>query len=158
MAQRPAALRDAARERLKKDAAAEEVRNRLLRAQRSRKLAVDLQCQKIKLRQMHERKVMLAWFLAEQKRHLARRHWQATGLALYLRKVAALRELIRYYEKQRRKQLRSMEEFHREVKASMKKPHDNEAAECERLYKALRRLERHELRSGAGTAWPDSLA
>jgi hypothetical protein len=60
MAQRPAALRDAARERLKKDAAAEKVRNRLLRAQRSRKLAVDLQWQKIKLRQMHERKVMLA--------------------------------------------------------------------------------------------------
>ncbi|MGY3117120.1 hypothetical protein ACVWXQ_001055 [Bradyrhizobium sp. S3.14.4] len=145
MAQRAAALRDAAREHLKKDAAAEEARNRLLRAQRTRKLAVDLQWQKIKLRQMHERKVMLAWFIAEKKRHLARRHWQATGLALYLRKVAALRELIRYYEKQRRKQLRTTEEFHREVKTAMKRRHDNEAADCERLYAALRRLERHEL-------------
>lgn len=146
MAQRAAALRDAAREHLKKDAAAEEARNRLLRAQRTRKLAVDLQWQKIKLRQMHERKVMLAWFLAEKKRHLARRHWQATGLALYLRKVAALRELIRYYEKQRRRRLRTMEEFHREVKTAMKRRHDNEAAESERLYTALRRLEKHELR------------
>jgi relaxase-like protein len=146
MAQRAAALRDAARERLKKDLAAAEARNRLLRAQRLRKLAVDQQWQKVKLRQMHERKVMLAWMLAEKKRQLARRHWQAIGLALYLRKVAALRELIRYYEKQRRKQLRTLEEFHREVKAAMKRRHDNEAAECERRYSALSRLEKHELK------------
>lgn len=84
---------------------------------------------------MHERKVMLAWMLAEKKRQLARRHWQAMGLALYLRKVAALRELIRYYEKQRRKQLRTLEEFHREVKAAMKRRHDNEAA---RAWKGIR--------------------
>lgn len=135
MAQRAAALRDAARERLKRDAAAAEARNRLLRAQRLRKLAIDQQWQKIRLRQMHERKVMLAWMLAEKKRQLARRHWQAMGLALYLRKVAALRELIRYYEKQRRKQLRTLEEFHREVKAAMKRRHDNEAA---RAWKGIR--------------------
>jgi hypothetical protein len=95
---------------------------------------------------MHEQKVMLAWMLAEKKRQLARRHWQAMGLALYLRKVAALRELIRNYEKQRRKQLRILEEFHREVKAAMKRRHDKEAAECERRYSALRRLEKHELK------------
>lgn len=146
MAQRAAAVRDAASAWLKKDAAAKEARDRLLRAQRSRKLAIDLQWQKIKLRQMHERKVMLAWMLAEKKRQLARRHWRAIGLALYLRKIAALRTLISYYEKQRRKYLRTMEEFHREVQVAMKRRHDNEAAECERLYSAIRRLEKHELK------------
>lgn len=137
MTQRAAALRDAAREKRKKDGAADEAREKLLQAQRSRKLAVDLQWQKIMIRQMHERKVMLTWFLAEQKRQLGRRQWQATGLALYLKKVAALRAIISHFGKQRRKHLRTMAEFHRQVAGAMRRRHEHEAAECERFY-ALR--------------------
>lgn len=147
MLQRGAAVRDAAREKLKKDTATEVVRKALLAAQRARKLRLDLLWQTMKVRQMHERKVILAHIMAERQRKLARRKWQAAGLALYLRKLAVLRELLRYYEHQRRRQKRSMDEFHKVVETAMRRRHQNEAAELQRRYEALRRLDRLEQKS-----------
>lgn len=147
MLQRAAALRDAVREKLSKDIAAETARKNLFAAQRKRKLALDLLWQTMRVRQMHERKVLLAHFFAERKRLLARRKWRAIGLALYLKKIAVLRDLLRYYERQQKTYKRSMEEFHLEVKAAMRRRHDNEAAEFTRRYEALRRLDRLEHKS-----------
>jgi hypothetical protein len=147
MLQRAVAVQDAARERLKKDRAAEIFRNALLAAQRTRKLKLDLQWQAMKIRHMHERKVLLAHFMAERRRHLARRKWQAVGLALYLRKIAFLRELVRYQEARQSRFKRTIEEFHRQIDESVRKRHDNEATELRRRYDALRRLDRLEMKS-----------
>jgi hypothetical protein len=147
MLQRAAAAQDAARARVKKDAAAAAARNALLVAQRTRKLQLDLNWQAMKVRHMHERKVLLAHFMAERERHLARRKWQAIGLALYLKKIAFLRALLRHQEIRQVKYKRSMEELHRQLEISMKQRHANEAAELNRLYDALRRLHRLEVRS-----------
>ncbi|OPH82445.1 relaxase/mobilization nuclease domain-containing protein [Nitrobacter vulgaris] len=147
MLQRAAAMQDTARERLKKDTAAEAIRNSLLAAQRARKLQLDLNWQVMKVRHMHERKVLLAHFMAVRERHLARRKWQAVGLALYLKKIVFLRALVRHHEARQTKHKRSIEEFHRQLEDSMRRRHGNEAAELQRRYDALRRLDRLELRS-----------
>jgi hypothetical protein len=147
MLQRAAAVQDAAREGLKKDTAAEAIHNSLLAAQRTRKLQLDLNWQVMKVRHMHERKVLLAHFMAERQRHLARRKWQAVGLALYLKKIAFLRALLRHHEARQTKHKRSIEEFHRQLEESMRKRHGNEAAELQRRYDALRRLDRLEIKS-----------
>lgn len=147
MLQRAVAVQDAARERLKKDTAAELFRNSLLAAQRTRKLKLDLQWQAMKIRHMHERKVLLAHFMAERRRHLARRKWQAVGLALYLKKVAFLRALLQYQESRQMKHRRTIEQLHRQLEESVRRRHDHEAAELHRRYEALRRLDRLELKS-----------
>jgi hypothetical protein len=147
MLQRAAALQDAVREKAKKDVAADAHRAALYAAQRHRKLQLDLRWQQMKIRHMHERKVLLGYFMAENRRHLARRQWQAIGLALYLRKLAVLREIIRYYKNSQRKQELRMETFHREVKAALQLRHQHEAADLQRRYDALRRLDRHEARA-----------
>lgn len=147
MEQRVAAIRDAAREKLRKDAAADAARNSLLAAQRTRKLQLGLNWQAMKLRHMHERKILLAHLMAERRRQLARRKWQAAGLALYLKKIAFLRDLLRHHEARQAKFRRSIEEYHQQVEDSVRKRHDHEAAELERYYNALRRLERLELKA-----------
>ncbi len=147
MLQRAAAAQDIARERLKKDAAAEAGRNSLFAAQKARKLQLDLQWQTMKIRHMHERTVLLAHFMAERQRLLARRKWQAVGLALYLKKIAFLRELLRYQEVRQTKYRRSIEALHQQLDDSMKKRHDNEVAEVQRRYDALRRLDKLEIKS-----------
>lgn len=147
MLQRAAAVQDAAREGLKKDTAAEAIRNSLLAAQRTRKLQLDLNWQVMKVRHMHERKVLLAHFLAERQRHLARRKWQAVELALYLKRIVFLRALLRHHEARQTKYRRSIEELHRQLEDSMRRRHGNEAAEFQRRYDALRRLDRLEIKS-----------
>jgi hypothetical protein len=147
MLQRVAALQDAVREKAKKDVAADAHRAALYAAQRYRKRQLDLRWQQMKIRHMHERKVLLAYFMAENRRHLARRQWQAIGLALYLRKLAVLREIIRYYKDSQRKQELRMDAFHREVRAAIQLRHQHEAADLQRRYEALRRLDRHEARA-----------
>ncbi|MBB5052692.1 hypothetical protein HNQ36_002666 [Afipia massiliensis] len=147
MLQRAAAVQDAACERLSKDLAAEAARKKLLAAQRTRKLQLDLHWQAMKIRHMHERKVLLAHFMAERQRLLARRKWQAVGLAIYLKKIAFLRGLLRYQEIRQRKHRRTIEEYHQQLETSVRRRHGNETAEFQRRYEALRRLDRLEHKS-----------
>src|SRR5262249_18068349 len=142
MLQRAAALLDAAREQIKEDAAAEAARQTLLAAQRTRKQHLDLQWQTMKVRQMHERKVMIAHFMAERQRILARRQWEATGLALYIKKIVFLRQLMEHYEQKTKKAQRTMEEQQQEIRNAVRRRHENEAAELQRRYEAMARLDK----------------
>lgn len=144
MAQRAAAQRDAVRAQTKKQHEARAAHEQLKLVQKKRRAALDLLWQAMKTRQMHEWKVLLAHIKAEKERHIARRHWLATGLALYLKKIAVMRQLIEYYEKRR---MRSVEEQNRALEASMRRRHENEAAELRRRYAALSRLDRLEWRT-----------
>ena len=149
MLQRAAAQQDAARSHSKKkkdDTAAYE---RVLRVQKKRRADMDLLWQQMKIRHMHERKVLLAHIKAEKERRLARRHWLAMGLAPYLKKIAVLRQLIEYYEKRRK---RSMEAYYRALIEGLRRRHDNEAAELQRRYQAIERLERREAQTFSLTA------
>jgi len=144
MLQRAAARQDAQRTSEKKIAAAKAEGERLKGVQRSRRAALDLLWQKMKIRHAHERKVLLAHIKAEREHRIARRHFRAMGLALYLRKIAVIRQLIEYYLKRRKKK---MDEQHRVLTEALKRRHDNEAAELRRRYAALERLERREFTS-----------
>lgn len=141
MLQRAAAQQDAARVDQKKKAQAKAERERVQAVQRKRRAALDLLWQKMKIRQMHEWKVLLAHIKAEKERKIARRHWLAVGLAIYLKKIAFIRQLIEYYEKRKK---RSLEEQHQALMESVRHRHENEAAELRRRYDALTRLERRE--------------
>jgi hypothetical protein len=147
MLQRSAALQDAAREEIKRDAAAEAAQKTLIAAQRTRRQHVDLLWQTMKVRQMHERKVMIAYFMAQRQRILARRQWEAIGLAVYLKKIAFLRQLVEHYEQKTKRAQRSMEEQQQEIRNGMRRRHDNEAAELQRRYQAMVRLDKRELAS-----------
>lgn len=140
MAQRAQAQADAARAKARKRSGAAEALKQLKIGQDKRKAALDLLWQQMKIRHMHERKVMLAHIKAEEELRL-RRHWTQFGLALYLRKIAFIRQLLAYYEKKKR---RSLEEFHRQMMESLQRRHENEARELRRRYDALERLERSE--------------
>lgn len=142
MLQRAAAQQDAAREAVKKSAGTEDARKLLAAVQRKRRAALDLLWQQMRVRQWHERKVLLAHFKAERDYRIARRHFRAVGLALYLKKIALIRQLIEYFRKRRRKR---RDDYQRLLIASLKRRHDNEAAELRRRYAALERLERREL-------------
>ncbi|MCC6206452.1 MAG: relaxase/mobilization nuclease domain-containing protein, partial [Hyphomicrobiales bacterium] len=141
MLQRAAALEDVRRADAKKAAVAEGERERLTAVQRKRRAALDLLWQQMKIRHMHEWKVLLAHIQAEKEHKIARRHWLAVGLAIYLRKIAFIRQLLEYYEERRK---RTVEEQHRALMESVRLRHDNEAAELRRRYAALARLERRE--------------
>jgi hypothetical protein len=141
MLQRAAAQQDAVRDSAKKSAETDKVRERLVAIQRKRRATLDLLWQQMKIRQMHEWKVLLAHIKAEKEYRIARRHFRAVGLALYLRKIAVIRQLIEYYLKRRK---RRMEERHRLLMEGLRRRHDNEAAELRRRYCALERLERRE--------------
>ena len=141
MLRRAAAKAEVSRANERKEAEAKAERERVEALQRKRRLALDLLWQAMKIRQMHEWKVLLAHIKAEKEYRIARRHWRAVGLALCLKKIALIRRLIRYY-RQRRK-LR-MEAQHRALMESLRRRHENEAAELRRRYVALDRLERIE--------------
>jgi hypothetical protein len=90
---------------------------------------------------MHEWKVLLAHIKADKEYRIARRHFRTVGLALYLKKIAVIRQLIEYYLKRRK---RRMEERYRLLMEGLRRRHDNEAVELRRRYRALERLERRE--------------
>ena len=140
MAQRAQAQQDAARAGAKREAAAREAAEKLKTVQRKRRAALDLLWQKMKIRHMHEWKVLLAHIKGEEDRHL-RRHWSQIGLARYLHKIAVIRQLLAYYAERRK---RSLEEYHQQLKESLRRRHENEARELRRRYEALLRLERRE--------------
>lgn len=142
MLQRAVARQDARRASDKKRAAAEARHDRLKAAQVKRRAALDLLWQQMKIRQMHERKVLLAHIKAEKERKIARRHFRAVGLALYLKKIAIIQQLIEYYRKRRKKKMKAQ---HRALIEALRRRHDNEEAELRRRYAALDRLERCEL-------------
>lgn len=149
MLRRAAAVEDALRSHRKKTKRDEAARERLLEIQRNRRRTIDLLWQQMKIRHMHERKVLLAHIKAKEILRLARRHWLAAGLALYLRKIAVIRQLIEYYEKRKRL---AADEQNRLLMAALQRRHDNEAAELARRYKALGRLERREAQTLAPPA------
>lgn len=142
MLQRAAAQQDAGRAHAKKAAETDAARKRLKEIHRKRRLAVNLSWQRMKVRQWHEWKVMVAHIKAEADHRLWRRYWLAAGLAAYLKKIAVIRQLIEYYETRRK---RSMEEQHRLLLDSLRRRHENEEREKRRRYAALDRLERREL-------------
>ena len=144
MLQRDAARQDARRASESRRAVANAEHERLSAVQRKRRAALDLLWQKMKIRHMHERKVLLAHVKAEREHRIARRHFQVVGLALYLKKIAVIRQLIEYYLKRRKKK---MDEQHRVLIEALRRRHDNEAAELRRRYAALERLERREFTS-----------
>lgn len=141
MLQRAAAQQDASRAHAKNAAEADTARKRLTEIQRKRRLVVDLLWQRMKVRQWHEWKVMLAHIKAEADHRLWRRYWLAAGLAIYLKKIAVIRQLIEYYEKRRK---RTVEEQHRALLDGLRRRHENEEREKRRRYAALDRLERRE--------------
>jgi hypothetical protein len=130
-----------AREKRRKDAEAQSTWERLQKIQKARRAELDRRWQAMKIRQMHEWKVLLAHIRASEQKRLARRHWLAVGLALYLKKIAFLRQLIEYYDKRRK---RAAVQQYEELMQSVRRRHDNEAAELRRRYDALARLERRE--------------
>ncbi|MGH6922866.1 MAG: relaxase/mobilization nuclease domain-containing protein [Propylenella sp.] len=144
MVQRAAAQQDAKRTTEEKVAAARAERERLNAVQRKRRAVLDVLWQRMKIRHMHERKVLLAHIKAEREHRIARRHFRAIGLAIYLKKIAVIRQLIDYYLKRRKKK---MDEQHRVLIEALKRRHDNEVAELRRRYAALDRLERREFTS-----------
>jgi hypothetical protein len=104
----------------------------------------------MKIRQMHEWKVLLAHIKAEEEHYLRRQWMHRIGLALYLKKIAVIRQLLEYYEKRKR---RSLEEYHLQLKESLRRRHENEARELRRRYEALMRLERLEFRAPVFACW-----
>jgi hypothetical protein len=88
--------------------------------------------------------VLQAHFLAERQHKLARRAWEAWGLAIYLKKITVIRQLLEYY---RKKKLKTLEEHHEALARSLRLRHENEAAELRRRYAALTRLEKREDKS-----------
>jgi hypothetical protein len=149
MAQRALAQQDAARSSAKRQAEAKEAAEKLKAVQRKRRGALDLLWQKMKIRQMHEWKVLLAHIKGEEDRRL-RRHWLEIGLARYLKKIAVIRQLLEYYADRRK---RSLEEYHQQLKESLRRRHENEARELRRRYEALMRLERREFMAPVFACW-----
>lgn len=144
MLQRAAAQQDALRVHAKKQKIAEAERERIHAIQRKRRATLDQLWQRMIVRQMHERKVMLAHLKALEERRIARRHFLAVGLALYLKKIAFIRKLLEYYEKKRRQ---SLYEFYRAMVEAVRRRHENEQQELRRRYEALARLEAQELKT-----------
>lgn len=144
MLQRAAAQQDALRVHVKKEKIAEAERERIHAVQRKRRSALDQLWQRMVVRQMHERKVVLAHMKALEERRIARRHFLAVGLALYLKKIAFIRQLLEYYEKKRRQ---SLYEFYRAMVEAVRQRHENEQRELRRRYEALARLEARELKT-----------
>lgn len=144
MLQRAAAQQDALRVHAKKEKIAEAERERIYTIQRKRRATLDQLWQRMIVRQMHERKVMLAHLKALEERRIARRHFLAVGLALYLKKIAFIRKLLEYYEKKRRQ---SLYEFYRAMVEAVRRRHENEQQELRRRYEALARLEAQELKT-----------
>jgi hypothetical protein len=144
MAQRAQARQDAARATAEKRAAAKEAAEKLTVIQTKRRSALDLLWQKMKIRQMHEWKVLLAHIKAEEEHWLRRQWMHRIGLAQYLKKIAVIRQLLEYYEKRKK---RSLEEYHQQLRESLKRRHENEARELRRRYEALMRLEQLEFKA-----------
>lgn len=140
MAQRVLARQDAAEAAAENADAALAAARRLREAQDKRRAALDLLWQQMRVRQMHEWKVLLAHIRADEEARL-RRHWTQFGLAMYLRKIAVIRQLLEYYAEKKR---RSLEEFYLQLRTSLKRRHENEARELRRHYEALIRLFRRE--------------
>lgn len=141
MQQRAVAQAEVQKAHAEKESKAEAEWKRVSKIQAKRRTELDLRWQAMKVRQMHEWKVLLAHIKAKEDKRLARRHWLAAGLAAYLRKIIFIRDLVAYYEK---KEKRSHEEQHARLKEAVKRRHENEAAELQRLYDALTRLVRRE--------------
>lgn len=144
MLQRAAAQQDALRLHAKKEKIVEAERERIHAVQRKRRSTLDQLWQRMIVRQMHERKVVLAHMKALEERRIARRHFLAVGLALYLKKIAFIRQLLEYYEKKRRQ---SLYEFYRAMVEAVRQRHENEQRELRRRYEALARLEARELQT-----------
>lgn len=140
MAQRAQAQQDVAQASAKRRAEAHEAARKLKETQSKRRSKLDLLWQKMKIRHMHEWKVLLAHIKAEEELRL-RRHWTQIGLAKYLKKIAVIRQLLEYYAEKKR---RSLEDYHQQLKQSLKRRHENEERELRRRYDALMRLERRE--------------
>jgi len=85
MAQRAQARQDVARATAEKHAAAKEAAEKLKAIQAKRRAGLDLLWQKMKIRQMHEWKVLLAHIKAEEEHYLRRQWMQRIGLAQYLK-------------------------------------------------------------------------
>jgi len=149
MAQRAQAQQDVARATAKRQAEAKDATEKLKAVQRKRRAALDLLWQKMKTRQMHELKVLLAHIKGEEERSL-RRHGLEIGLARYLKKIAVIRQLLEYYADRRK---RSLEEYHQQLKESLRRRHENEARELRRRYDALMRLERREFMAPIFAGW-----
>lgn len=141
MQQRAVAQLDAVRASRTKEVQAKTEHERLGTIQGKRRLEIDRRWQAMKVRHMHEWKVLLAHIKAQEDKRIARRHWLAAGLAAYMQKIIFLRDLVTYYEKRRKK---TQEEQNMQLMASVKRRHENEAAELQRFYDALARLMRRE--------------
>lgn len=141
MQQRSVAQLDAVRTSRTKDIKAKSEHERLTKVQGKRRLEIDRRWQAMKVRHMHEWKVLLAHIKAQEDRRIARRHWLAAGLAAYMQKIIFLRDLANYYEKRRKK---TQEAQNTQLMASVKRRQENEAAEMQRHYDALARLMRRE--------------
>ncbi len=141
VAQRVVANKDAARCHKQRQDIAEKKRQRLSDIQRKRHLELDTLWQIMKTRQMHEWKVLLAHLKAEKDQKVKCRIQYAIGLARYIKKIAVIRQLLAFYAKRRK---RALEDYDRLLKQSLQRRHDNEAAELQRRYAALDRLEQRE--------------
>jgi hypothetical protein len=141
MQQRAVAQADVLREHRDKEAEAESEWKRLSRIQTKRRVELDRRWQVMKIRHMHEWKVLLAHTKAKEDKRLAQRHWLAAGLAAYMRKIIFIRDLVEYYEKRERR-LRS--QLDAQLKEAVRRRHENEAAELQRFYEAIARLCRRE--------------
>jgi hypothetical protein len=144
MAQRLVALADVARADAKRVAESNAAWEKLRALQKKRRFQIDLLWQQMKTRQAHEWKVLQAHVFRERQQRLAKRAWEAWGLAVYLKKIAVIRQLLEYH---RRKRLKTMDEHHRSLAESLRRRHENEALELRRRYQALTRLERRETAS-----------
>ena len=125
----------------KRESEAEAAWRALQTLQRRRQPQIHLLWQKMQVRQWHERKVLEAHFLAEKERHLKRIFWNAWGLAQYIKKVAVIRQLLEHYE---RKKKQTIEENQQQIRAALKRRHENEQAEIQRMFDAMLRLQRRE--------------
>ena len=141
MQQRAVAQDDAMRAHRKKAVQADTEHARITALQCKRRLEIDRRWQAMKIRHMHEWKVLLAHIKADEDKRISRRHWLAAGLAAYLRKIIFLRDLLEHYEKRRK---RTVEEYYAALKESVRRRHEHEAAELQRLYDAIMRLARRE--------------
>ena len=125
----------------KRESEAEVAWRALQTLQRRRQINIHMLWQKMQVRQCHERKVLEAHFLAEKERHIKRIFWNAWGLAQYIKKVAVIRQLLEHYE---RKKKQTIEQQQEQIRAALKRRHENEQAEIQRMFDAMLRLQRRE--------------
>lgn len=142
MLQRAVAQAEVLKAHVEKEAQAEADWKRLSRIQTKRREGLDRRWQAMKIRHMHEWKVLLAHLKAKEDKRIAQRHWLAAGLAAYMRKIIFIRDLVAYYEK-REKRLRA--QVDEQLKEAVRRRHENEAAELQRFYDAIARLSRKEV-------------